>query len=78
MFGKFFISAAHSIIYVLTVELYPTSIRANGMAASSGIGRIGSLVAPFISEISEQVLQTRLHSLKKIVTMFMLFCRTKN
>jgi len=44
--GKFGITVSYSVLYVLTAELFPTSVRHTLFAACSMIGRLGSIVAP--------------------------------
>ncbi|GAB6032561.1 hypothetical protein CHUAL_011453 [Chamberlinius hualienensis] len=51
MIGKFGAAAAFSIIYVFTVELYPTVIRNNAVGMSSMIGHSGGVVAPYIATL---------------------------
>ncbi|KAJ8711991.1 hypothetical protein PYW08_008945 [Mythimna loreyi] len=54
-FGTMGVSCASigaSTIYIYTSELYPTVIRNMGIGASSMVMRIGSMVAPFISNMS--------------------------
>ena len=46
--GKFAISGSFCVIFVFAAELYPTEVRSIGVGFTSGIGRIGGIVAPFI------------------------------
>jgi Arabinose efflux permease len=39
---------ALSVVYPFTVELYPTFIRATGLAYANGCGRIGGIVMPWV------------------------------
>lgn len=49
LFGKFAISSSFAIIYTLTAELFPTVVRNAALGLSSGVGRIGSITAPYIT-----------------------------
>ncbi|XP_025098001.1 organic cation transporter protein-like [Pomacea canaliculata] len=55
MVGKFGISAAFSIIYVYTAELFPTFVRNSIMGASSVNARFGSIASPYINSLSYYV-----------------------
>ncbi|KAK4883421.1 hypothetical protein RN001_006740 [Aquatica leii] len=46
LFGKFAITAAFSICYIITSEIFPTCLRHSLMASCSMFGRIGSVIAP--------------------------------
>ncbi|KAL4719754.1 hypothetical protein ACJJTC_013314 [Scirpophaga incertulas] len=48
-------SIVATTIYIFTSELYPTVVRNMGMGASSTAMRIGSMLAPFISNLSVTV-----------------------
>ncbi len=37
-----------SVLYAYTPELYPTRMRATGCGFASGVGRLGSLLGPYI------------------------------
>jgi putative MFS transporter len=37
-----------SVLYAYTPELYPTRIRATGAGCASAVGRLGSLVGPYV------------------------------
>ncbi|GAB6023621.1 hypothetical protein CHUAL_008389 [Chamberlinius hualienensis] len=50
--GKFGAAAAFAVIYVFTAELYPTGIRNNGIAFSSFAGHLGSVIAPYIAQLT--------------------------
>ncbi|XP_069189978.1 organic cation transporter protein isoform X2 [Procambarus clarkii] len=51
MVGKFFITSAYQVIYLYSCELYPTSLRTRGLGVSSMIGRVGSIISPFINDL---------------------------
>ncbi|XP_041670401.1 solute carrier family 22 member 13-like [Cheilinus undulatus] len=46
--GKFASTASFTIIYVYTAELYPTSLRQNGIGVNSMFARVGGILAPLI------------------------------
>ncbi|KAF5303508.1 hypothetical protein FQR65_LT08207 [Abscondita terminalis] len=46
LLGKFAATAAFSICYIITSEIFPTSLRHSLMATCSMFGRIGSSIAP--------------------------------
>ncbi|XP_033113621.1 organic cation transporter protein-like [Anneissia japonica] len=48
MVGKFGITASFTLIYIVTAEIYPTSIRNTAIGLSSMIGKIGAIIAPQI------------------------------
>jgi len=37
-----------SVLYAYTPELYPTRVRATGSGCASAVGRLGSLLGPYI------------------------------
>ncbi|XP_028349027.1 organic cation/carnitine transporter 2 isoform X4 [Physeter macrocephalus] len=47
MVGKFGVTAAFSMVYVYTAELYPTVVRNMGMGVSSTASRLGSILSPY-------------------------------
>lgn len=49
------VSITSAAIYVFTSELYPTVVRNMGVGASSTTMRIGSMLAPFISNTVDDV-----------------------
>uniref|UniRef100_A0A8C5F3T8 Solute carrier family 22 member 13b n=1 Tax=Gadus morhua TaxID=8049 RepID=A0A8C5F3T8_GADMO len=46
--GKFGATAAYSVIYVYTAEIYPTTVRQSGVGINVMCGRIGAILAPLI------------------------------
>ncbi|WP_245630157.1 MFS transporter [Alicyclobacillus acidiphilus] len=46
---SYFMLAAFAATYIFTVEQFPTAFRATGMGWAAGFGRIGSVLAPFIT-----------------------------
>nr|CAR63523.1 putative synaptic vesicle 2-related protein [Angiostrongylus cantonensis] len=49
--ARAFISGAFQCAYVYTPEVYPTTLRAVGLGASSAMGRIGAIVTPFVAQV---------------------------
>eukprot|EP00057_Strongylocentrotus_purpuratus_P023296 XP_011677770.1 PREDICTED: organic cation transporter protein-like [Strongylocentrotus purpuratus] len=48
MIGKFGIAGSHSVLYLYTAELYPTSIRTVAVGTCSMFSRVASMLAPLI------------------------------
>ncbi|KAM9337192.1 solute carrier family 22 member 13-like [Symphorus nematophorus] len=46
--GKFAATSSFSIIYVYTAELYPTTLRQNGVGLNSMCGRVAGILAPLL------------------------------
>ena len=46
--GRMFLKLSFSIMYPMTTEFYPTTIRTVGLGFTSGIGRLGSSIMPII------------------------------
>ena len=46
--GRLFLKLNFAMIYPLTTEYYPTTIRTAGMGFASGVGRLGSTVMPYV------------------------------
>jgi len=46
--GRMFLKLSFSIMYPMTTEFYPTTIRTVGLGLTSGIGRLGSSIMPVI------------------------------
>lgn len=53
MVGKFGITAAFSMVYVYTAELYPTVVRNMGVGVSSTASRLGSILSPYFIYLGE-------------------------
>ena len=53
MLGKFFITGGFAIAYVYSAELYPTTLRNNGVGINSIFGRIGALLSPAVLLMGE-------------------------
>ncbi|XP_068633971.1 organic cation transporter protein-like [Battus philenor] len=53
--GKLGVTAALNSLYVFTTELFPTAVRGRALAASSLLGRIGSVLAPQTPLLSKTV-----------------------
>lgn len=47
--GKFGVSIAFSVVYIITSEMFPTPLRHSTMGLCSMIGRLGSMISPQIS-----------------------------
>jgi len=45
--GRLFLKLNFAMIYPLTTEFYPTTIRTAGMGFASGVGRLGSAIMPY-------------------------------
>ncbi|MGY4222849.1 MFS family permease [Bradyrhizobium sp. USDA 4503] len=45
---QFFLFGMWSALYAYTPELYPTHVRATGTGFASAVGRIGSLIGPYV------------------------------
>lgn len=48
MLGKLAVTGAYSAAYVITAELYPTSIRQVALSVAATVGRVGGVFAPFV------------------------------
>ncbi|MBN3301761.1 S22A5 protein, partial [Amia calva] len=53
MVGKFGITAAFSVMYIIVAELYPTVVRSMGLGISSVSSKIGSTLSPFLPYIGK-------------------------
>lgn len=70
MAGKLFITSSFAIVYVITGEIYPTNLRANGVAISSCIARVGSALAPFVSSLHKFVCHIKQQFILKFTLYF--------
>uniref|UniRef100_A0A915ALZ4 Major facilitator superfamily (MFS) profile domain-containing protein n=1 Tax=Parascaris univalens TaxID=6257 RepID=A0A915ALZ4_PARUN len=52
--ARAFISGAFQCAYVYTPEIYPTTLRAVGLGASSAMARFGAIATPFIAQVCER------------------------
>uniref|UniRef100_T1JLS1 Major facilitator superfamily (MFS) profile domain-containing protein n=1 Tax=Strigamia maritima TaxID=126957 RepID=T1JLS1_STRMM len=52
LIGKFGSAAAFAIVYVFSIELFPTVLRNNGIGLSSTFAHIGGVLAPYIASFS--------------------------
>ena len=49
--GKLGSSAAFSLVYLYTAEMFPTEVRTKALGTCSMIARIGSLLSPYIASL---------------------------
>ncbi|XP_046872798.1 synaptic vesicle 2-related protein [Hypomesus transpacificus] len=49
--ARAFIAGGFQAAYVYTPEVYPTATRALGLGMSSGVGRVGALITPFVAQV---------------------------
>ena len=49
--GRFSMNVAFGVVYFLTMELFPTGVRNSALSFCSGLGRLGSLVSPYIGNL---------------------------
>ncbi|KAF2358547.1 Major facilitator sugar transporter-like [Trinorchestia longiramus] len=50
MVGKLFITGAYNLLYLYSVELFPTCVRNRGLSVSSMMARVASISAPFVTK----------------------------
>lgn len=55
LIGKLGPSGAFAVIYVFSLELYPTLLRNAGMGASSCVARFGGMAAPYVAKMGELI-----------------------
>ena len=46
--GRFLITASFAMVYQYTTEMMPTVVRNAGLGSCAFMGRIGSIIAPYI------------------------------
>ena len=49
--GKLFTSAAFSLIYLYTAEMFPTEVRTKALGTCSMVARLGSFISPYIASL---------------------------
>jgi hypothetical protein len=49
--ARMFINSQFSLMYLYTMEVYPTVIRAIAVGCASSMARIGAMVSPFLSQV---------------------------
>lgn len=49
--GKLFITGSYGLLYLVSSELFPTSVRSRGLNLSSMMARFGSIMSPFIIKL---------------------------
>ncbi|XP_056264221.1 organic cation/carnitine transporter 2-like [Pseudoliparis swirei] len=52
MLGKFAMTAGAALMYAYTAELYPTVLRNTATGTCSAVSKVGSSIAPFLSQLS--------------------------
>lgn len=55
LIGKFFISVVFATLYSMTVEVFPTEVRGIMMGFCSTSGRVGGIIAPYLSDAGRRV-----------------------
>ena len=48
---SFFNLGAWGVLYTITPEQYPTSVRATGAGAAAAVGRLGGIIGPFLTAV---------------------------
>lgn len=49
--ARMFISSQFSLMYLYTMEVYPTVIRAIAVGSASSMARIGAMITPFLAQV---------------------------
>lgn len=49
--ARMFISAQFSLMYLYTMEVYPTVIRAVAVGCASSMARIGAMITPYLAQV---------------------------
>ncbi|CBY31831.1 unnamed protein product [Oikopleura dioica] len=57
--GKFFISAAFSVIYTYSAEVFPTTVRTIALGFGSLGGGLGNVIAPYILQLQKPPISIR-------------------
>lgn len=55
MIGRFGITVAFFILYIVTVEIFPTTMRATVGSVCSTFGKMGGLVSPYIGKLVRHI-----------------------
>ncbi|XP_045196377.2 organic cation transporter protein-like [Mercenaria mercenaria] len=55
LIGRLCVTAAFSIVYIHSVELFPTVVRNAGMGGASVFARAGTMIAPYIVILGESI-----------------------
>lgn len=48
---SFFNLGAWGVVYTITPELYPTSVRATGSGVAAAVGRLGGIIGPYLTPV---------------------------
>ncbi|KAK6180247.1 hypothetical protein SNE40_012436 [Patella caerulea] len=54
--GKFAVTASFNCLFVLTPELFPTNMRNAGIGVASAVARVGGMLSPYSSTLSQVVI----------------------
>ena len=49
--ARMFISAQFSLMYLYTMEVYPTVVRAMAVGCASSMARVGAMLTPFLAQV---------------------------